>query len=160
MLDWQNITNAPVWDDMSGFGSNGNTSNIESTMKGYCVDSGPFANLQVLYLDSRLSQHCLSRGFESGETLTALGQHLRPEALEDLMEIPDYNTFNLMLEDGPHDAVPRSIRGDFSLFTAPYGKVLLVPFHTDLHLLTPCSRSGILPSPHPARPALVDLAAT
>ena len=90
-------------------------------MNGYCVDSGPFANLEVLYRNSEPDRHCLSRGFESSETLAELGQKLRPQALDELMKIEEYSVFNLALEDGPHSAVPHSVRGDALLFTAPYG---------------------------------------
>ena len=121
MLDWEDITKAPVWDEHTGFGGNGNVSIEESTMQGHCVDTGPFANLEVLYLGAKSDRHCLSRGFESEETLAEEGRKLRPQALDDLLEMTVYNTFNLGLENGPHSAIPYSVRGDFSLFTAPYG---------------------------------------
>ena len=44
-----------------------------------------------------------------------------PAALEGLLRIDDYGSFNLGLEDGPHIAIPRSVREDFSLLTAPSG---------------------------------------
>ena len=121
MLDWEDVTKAPVWDPENGFGGNGDPDVGESIVKGHCVTDGPFAMLEVLYLKSELKPHCLSRGFESGTALAQLGQGLRPQVLEDLLAMGDYETFNLGLEDGPHISIPRSIRGDFSLFTAPYG---------------------------------------
>ena len=107
MLDWEDVTKSPVWD---WFGGNGNTSNGRPTLSGYCVDNGPFANLEVLYLDSKLDPHCLSRGFETGETLSEEGQKLRPQALDDLLKTVEYNDFNLGLENGPHSAVPHNMR--------------------------------------------------
>ena len=77
--------------------------------------------LTVPFLDEMLKPHCLSRGFESGASLRNLSQMIRPEALETLFSHSDYEKFNLGLENGAHIAIPRSIRGDFSLFTAPSG---------------------------------------
>lgn len=39
-----------------------------------------------------------------------------------LLLSPDYNGLNLGLEHGPHVAIPKSINGDFSLHTAPFGE--------------------------------------
>lgn len=38
-----------------------------------------------------------------------------------VLDEPDYYGFLLMLEDGPHSAIPITVRGDFSRFTAPNG---------------------------------------
>ena len=46
---------------------------------------------------------------------------MRPETLERLLDEPNYESFNLGLEYGPHIAVPLIIRGDFYRVTAPYG---------------------------------------
>lgn len=51
---------------------------------------------------------------------------LKPEVLEALMAMDSYEDFNLGLEHGPHLAIPQSIRGDFSLLTAPSGKLALI----------------------------------
>ena len=77
--------------------------------------------LEVPYLDSDFEPHCLSRRFESSDILLRLGQSLQPKAVEELLNKPDYESLNLGLESGPHNAIPQSIRGDFSLFTAPSG---------------------------------------
>lgn len=121
ILDWEDITQAPVWHEKDGFGTNGDPSVGEAIMGGHCVVDGPFARLEVPYIDKRPKPHCLSRGFESGGQLAKHGSWFRPEAMEKLQRGNDYNAFNLGLEDGPHIAIPRSIRGDFSMFTAPYG---------------------------------------
>ena len=120
-LDWEDVTRAPVWDPETGFGGSGDPNVGESIVEGHCVVDGPFAMLEVLYLDDTLEPHCLSRGFESGAGLEQQGQHVRPETLERLLALDDYGVFNIGLEDSAHIAIPRSIRGDFSLFTAPYG---------------------------------------
>lgn len=49
-LDWEDITKAPIWDPVIGFGGNGNESDAES-IHGHCVTDGPFARLEVLYVE-------------------------------------------------------------------------------------------------------------
>ena len=90
-------------------------------LNGHCIDNGPFAQLEVLYLAGDYQPHCLSRGFEHGQELARLSRGLRPESLEDLLLKPNYEDFNLGLEEGPHLSVPRIVRGDFTAFTAPSG---------------------------------------
>lgn len=64
--------------------------------------------------------HCLSRGFHAGDTLGGLpGAEVRPEAIEEVLRQPDYGSFFLALEHGPHNEIPNGIRGDFIKFTAP-----------------------------------------
>jgi tyrosinase len=72
-------------------------------------------------MDKIFYPHCLSRGFVDDVELKEQGDLVRPEAIDKLMEISDYNSFNLGLENTAHLAIPRSIRGDFSLLTAPSG---------------------------------------
>ena len=121
VLDWEDITQAPVWHEKDGFGTNGDPSVGEAIIGGHCVVDGPFARLEVPYIDKRPKPHCLSRGFESGGQLAMHGSWFRPKAMEELQRGNDYDAFNLGLEEGPHNAIPRIIRGDFSMFTAPYG---------------------------------------
>lgn len=85
----------------------------------------------MLYIDERLTPHCLSRGFESGEELAEHGTWFRPEVMENLQRGNDYEAFNLGLEDGPHIAIPRSIQGDFSMFTAPYSLLHVIALLKD-----------------------------
>ncbi|KAI9711766.1 MAG: hypothetical protein M1820_001911 [Bogoriella megaspora] len=134
-LDWNDIRKSPVWStDDTGFGTDGNPEVGEEMLKGHCVVDGPFANLTVLYLDEKDRPHCLSRGFNSGEDLMRYGSMLRPSEVEGLLDDPEYKSFNLRLEDSAHIAVPRSIRGDFSMLTAPYDPVFLL-HHTQLDRL-------------------------
>ena len=118
-LDWENITMAPIWDSGTGFGGNGNTSQGPAVFKAYCVTEGPFAHLQVPYFETIHQPHCLLRGFD--ENLTGFRNALRPESLQKLLLSDDYESLNLGLENGPHIAIPKSINGDFSLHTAPFG---------------------------------------
>lgn len=119
-LDWEDVTQAPVWDPILGFGGDGDGKDTES-IHGHCVTDGPFARLKVLYVEKFPYPHCLSRGFARGENLTRFSAALEPTALDDLLGTPDYASFNLGVEDGPHLSIPRSIHGDFSTVTAPAG---------------------------------------
>ena len=113
-LDWEDLKNAPIWDATLGFGGDGNASE-PSVADGNCVTDGPFGRLTALFVDSAPQPHCLSRSFQD------VGPNIRPEAVERVLQLPDYESFNLGLEEGPHRDIPYSIRGDFYIFTAPYG---------------------------------------
>jgi tyrosinase len=86
------------------------------------VTDGPFAHLEVLYVERYPYPHCLSRDFARGEALQNFSRAIRPAALNELLKIKDYETFNLAVEDGPHLSIPRFVHGDFSTITAPAGK--------------------------------------
>jgi tyrosinase len=118
---------SPVWDAATGFGGNGNENANESVGKGHCVTEGPFANLTVKYYSAQNEPHCLSRGFLHGDILDRrFGARVHPDNVEAILQEPDYDTFNVRLEAGPHDAVPRGVNGDFSRETAPNGKFFQV----------------------------------
>lgn len=73
------------------------------------------------YIGADYKPHCLSRGFPTDKQVARLSQSLRPEALEGILSVLDYESLNSALENGPHLAVPKIIRGDFQYFTAPNG---------------------------------------
>lgn len=125
-LDWENITTSPIWAIDTGFGGNGNTSHGAAVFQAYCVTEGPFAYLHVPYFENIYRPHCLLRGFD--QNLTNFRDALKPESLQDLLLSQDYDKLNLGLENGPHVAIPKSINGDFSLHTAPFG----IHHHLDL----------------------------
>lgn len=157
-LDWKDVTKSPVWDLEEGFGGNGNVSIKEPLLDGYCLTQGPFSRLEVPYIGADYKPHCLSRRFQSGEKLARLGQALAPQAVESVLNLSDYESFNLALEDGPHLAVPKIIRGDFQYFTAPNGLSIWSLSNcrrTDLIALRPLVHSP----PHATRSFMVDMAA-
>ena len=121
-LDWENIASSPVWNVETGFGGNGNFSVGHPVLKAHCVTEGPFAGLEVLYFENIYQPHCLLRGFDKPPK--SFRRELQPKALLKLLLSPDYDSINLGLEHGPHNAIPRSINGDFSLQMAPFGKNL------------------------------------
>ena len=123
-LDWENITRSPVWDVQTGFGGSGNTSAGPPVFKAYCMTEGPFAHLEVPYFEHIYQPHCLLRGFD--DHLEDYRVELQPKALMRLLLSPNYTALNLGLEHGPHISIPKSVNGDFSLHTAPYGTFISV----------------------------------
>jgi tyrosinase len=124
-LDWKNLTQAPVWDATQGFGGNGAVDSTVTVGHGRCVQDGPFAHLQLQYYNNDWRPHCLSRGFIPAELQEHFGaQRLNSSAMAAVMDEPDYYKFLMKLEEGPHSAIPITVRGDFSRFTAPNGKCL------------------------------------
>ena len=154
------MTKSAIWDLRVGFGGNGNSSLKNPFLDGYCLTEGPFSMLEAAYIGPEYKPHCLSRGFESGENLAKLGESLKPEAVEQVLSLPDYDAFNIGLENGPHLAIPKIIAGDFQYFSAPNGMVFsfgrdLVCWKTNLAVL----RSCILFASHTDRSYMVDVAA-
>jgi tyrosinase len=122
-LDWQNLTNAPIWDDEHGFGTSGVAEKSKSAiLNGHCVVNGPFKDFVIPYLDTQETPHCLSRGFAQGKELQKQAEMVSPNEIESLLALHSYDAFNLGLEHGPHLAIPRFVRGDFLLLTAPSGQ--------------------------------------
>ncbi|KAF2676443.1 Di-copper centre-containing protein, partial [Lentithecium fluviatile CBS 122367] len=114
-------------DRKRGFGSDGDSSiSRRPILDGYCVRDGPLQNFEISYLDKRYYPHRLSRGFLAGEDLRNQSESLSPERMEELLRLDHYDSFNLGLENGPHLAIPRSVRGDFSLLTAPSDPVFFL----------------------------------
>ncbi|KAG9193566.1 tyrosinase [Alternaria panax] len=122
-LDWQDLSAAPVWDLDHGFSGNGRESSEPSPFfpRSHCIEEGPFAHVHVSLAGATYAPHCLTRDFGSfkHEPVANLSQHLRPRAIEALMEEDDYYKFLVKFEDGAHIAIPKFIMGDFRLFTSP-----------------------------------------
>ena len=93
----------------------------------------------MFYEDQELP-HCLSRGFAKGAELRQLTDLIDPAALESLMDEADYATFAPELERRAHTFISKSIRGDFSKYTGPYGRfpLLRAPTTTSTHFI--CGR--------------------
>ncbi|KAK2025705.1 Di-copper centre-containing protein [Colletotrichum zoysiae] len=113
-LDWDDITNSPIFDSKLGFGGDGDPKAPEH-QNAHCVTDLPFKNLRPQWYGSAYDPHCLSRSFNEDW----LAHYMNPEALEKVMAATNYEEFYLALEMGPHDIIPLGIRGDFTAFTAP-----------------------------------------
>lgn len=166
-LDWEDLTLSPVWDSDTGFGGNGNSSDEKSVAHGSCVTDGPFARLVALFWGVEDKPHCLSRGFAKHEKVKKFGLKVKPEALQKLLEEPDYDSFNLGLENGPHDTIPSIVRGDFYKVTAPNGMFpsrlqypnSMTPVLVEESKTKTSFRSNFLPASHRAGSNMVAMAA-
>lgn len=97
------------------------------------MSDGPFAGLRLRYLSDDVLSHCLSRDFRSDNGSSHFsGYNFRPEAMSEVFRQRDFNSFLMTLENGPHDAIPLGVRGDFFFFTAPNGECDL--FCKNVHL--------------------------
>jgi tyrosinase len=118
----ESLGTAPVFSNASGFGGNGDPEAPESVSDGHCVTDGPFAGLQLPFYDGDDHIHCLSRGFKFDQKILhghIPGEGVRPSTVEKILSLPDFESFFFALENGPHNAIPTGIHGDFMGFTAP-----------------------------------------
>ncbi|KZL65283.1 tyrosinase central domain containing protein [Colletotrichum tofieldiae] len=129
-LDWERPDAAEVFEPISGFGGNGNVSGALTVGQARCVVDGPFAGLQLQYFDDTSQKpHCLSRNFNNAVQPGTPGYKegqldgapYRPEVLKKVLAEKTYDGFRAALEDGPHNAIPLGLGGDFAAFTAPNG---------------------------------------
>lgn len=73
------------------------------------------------FYDGEFQPHCLSRDFPPEKNLKDLGQLIRPEAIDNLMDGNNYHHFAEELEMRAHKFLSHSVRGDLSRFTGPSG---------------------------------------
>lgn len=139
MLDADDLSTAPIWDAEHGFGGNGALSNSESLWGGYCVTSGPFSGIQRPWLVKPVDgantvvyePHCISRSFlNHDDSITDLERkrvfkihhRVNSEYMETVLVQPDFEAFFRAFENGPHNAIPLFIRGEWNTFSSPNGK--------------------------------------
>jgi tyrosinase len=117
---------SPVFSAEHGFGGDSHPDREPSDEviigEDRCVDNGPFTGLEVHWWGVEDYPHCLSRGFRDGSDMIEMGLIIQPEAIEKLLGLDDYHKFFLGLEEGPHNAIPAAIGGDFFYTVAPYGQ--------------------------------------
>ncbi|KAH8596220.1 hypothetical protein B0O99DRAFT_571195 [Bisporella sp. PMI_857] len=136
-LDWEYLSISPVFSNITGFGGNGDANAPKSVSDGHCVTDGPFANLQLPLYEGDDHAHCLSRGFKFDQKIIhgkISGEYVRPSVVEEILSLPDYESFFLALERHPHNAIPTGIRGDFMGFTAPNDPIFFL-HHSQLDRL-------------------------
>ncbi|GKT84519.1 tyrosinase-like protein [Colletotrichum tofieldiae] len=105
-LDWDDITNSPIFDGKLGFGGDGDPKAPEH-QSAHCVTDLPFKNLRPQWYGSTYDPHCLARSFNEDWS----AHYMNPEALEKVMAATSYEYFFLALEMGPHDIIPLGIGG-------------------------------------------------
>ncbi|TVY13044.1 Tyrosinase ustQ [Lachnellula arida] len=107
-LNVHDLPTAPIWDPITGFGGNGNATGVQ-------------------YYADEAKPHCLSRGFQAPDDMEKYhSARVSEDAIANLMAIPQYNAFNLGMENGPHLAMPHGVLGDFFSDTAPNDPVFFL----------------------------------
>lgn len=132
-LDSHDLSASPIFDLLTGFGGDGDSSGQETEHDGRCVADGPFANTTRAWRalsvghshDVEYGPHCLSRGFRRHDddvgapTWDKLHALISPARVAQTLDQSDYAAFYQDFETGPHNVIPQFIRGDFFTFMAP-----------------------------------------
>lgn len=133
-LDSDDLSSSPVFLASPGFGGDSHPSSEASDIAivggDRCVKDGPFVDLLVHWWTKKGEPHCLSRGFNDIKPMKEIGQSFKPEAIENLLNQPDYQNFFLAMEHGPHNAIQIAIGGDICFNSAPYGQFFHPEFET------------------------------
>ena len=164
-IDWEDIPGSEIWDPETGFGGDGGTDTSETVGFGSCVKNGPFAvNYTVHYFNNTIRPHCLSRGFGRRNTPAHFeSEPFSPATMQRVFQQDTFMNFTTVLENGPHNAIPNNICGDFYAAEAPNGKwaastVQVGLMHMVIVLLTYDIRSCILYPPCTNGPPVVEMA--
>lgn len=125
-LDTDDVTKAPIWDTITGFGGNGDPAInplTESSSK-KCLVDGPLKGLQPAYTMTGYAPHCLARNWNSGAEYPGnmFSDSYTKKAVEEINALDNYPDFRYELEGGPHGAIHSAIGGDMSPATSPNGK--------------------------------------
>ena len=132
--DWVADAAAPrlaaVWDPDTGFGGNG--TGIANTKYSFCVNDGPFANIQLRFYGNDTVTHCLQRQFVDAIPQAGLqemlGFNYDQRAVNNVLASTPYLSFHSQLEGGPHASIHGGVGGSFGdmgPLTSPNGKLLL-----------------------------------
>lgn len=138
VLDSDDLSKAPIWDTVDGFGGNGDINTPITVSEGYCVTGGPFANVTRAWKSRPTGKghelayrpHCMSRGFRNASTVSkyydldiqVLHSRISPKKVQKILEQPDFNSFFQEFEGSAHNAIPLFIMGDWFTLSAPNGK--------------------------------------
>ncbi|PPQ83615.1 hypothetical protein CVT25_006300 [Psilocybe cyanescens] len=143
----QSLSDAPVFDPMTGFGGNGvpgtytlppnnNTDNriFPEAFRG-CLEDGPFANYTLSVGPGKLAtNHCLTRGHNNDAK-----KYLTSAAEANVTRSPNFEVFRVQLEGEPittdhrmHDGGHDAIGGEMSNFYSSPGEPLFYLHHANL----------------------------
>ena len=153
-LDWEDLPNSLIFDPELGFGGDGD-SEAPTFGNAHCVTSMPFKGLKPQWAGTKYDPHCLTRSFNDDDWV---GHFLSPTSLAEVMAKDNYKDFFLALEMRAHDIIPTGVRGDFTAFTAPNGRLHLISRWKHHAQADPFTRSHILPPPRATGPHLVAMA--
>ncbi|KFA68304.1 hypothetical protein S40285_07211 [Stachybotrys chlorohalonatus IBT 40285] len=126
--DWVADAAAPasasVWDPMTGFGGDGVSP--DGSPFSYCVQDGPFANIELRYWNNETRPHCLQRQFMAAIPEAGLQEMLGfaydANVIAGIFTHSTYLDFKGPLEGSPHGAVHAGIsggNGDMGPMTSP-----------------------------------------
>lgn len=131
-MDWDQLAASVVWDERLGFGGDGNRSGAGPfSMKdkfpkpSYCVTSGPFKDVQVMYGTETPAAHCLSRGFYHYEKHIfgqISGEHLAPDKVKALQSAANYDELRNGTEIMVHNGIHWGVGGDFERWSSANGE--------------------------------------
>ena len=123
-LGWKDLTHALIFDSDTGFGGDGDpTGDITIGKTGRCVIDGPFNDIKAKYYDVKYLPHWLSRGFRDYGNIGVIGngETISTEAIDEVLNLENYEQFVEVLENKVHDTIPFGVGGDFETFTASNG---------------------------------------
>ncbi|KAI1662918.1 Di-copper centre-containing protein [Daldinia decipiens] len=137
-LDSDDTPKSSIWDPVTGVGGNGDP-NTPVTIDGYtykCVSDGPFKDLRPAYLTDTYVPHCLRRNFNNGSDSIGdmFSPRYTPDAVAKIHALPDYDSFRINLENGPHGAIHSAVAGDLMPATSPNDPLFFL-HHTQIDRL-------------------------
>ena len=154
VLDSQDPASSPVLDPTTGFAGNGNINDEAINLSfrvpdfgvvdrhAFCVDEGPFSNLQARYNRSAEGMHCLARNFANDSGIGHFdGTLFSRDYVNEILKIDDYLSFTTAIEDGPHWAIHSGMGGDFESISAPMDVRIstnTTPSDLETQVVTPC----------------------
>jgi len=131
-LDRDNLAASVIWDNATGFGGDGNRStpspysvNGANPLQSFCITTGPFKDVRVMYGDGVISPHCISRRFYHFEKQVEgqiSGEHIAPAVIGALENAKDYDSFRNSSEFMLHNSIHWGVGGDFERWSSPNGK--------------------------------------
>lgn len=118
-LDSADMPASTIWDPVTGFGGDGNSSVLDGYYK--CVTDGPFKDLHPSYLAGNLREHCLARAFNNGtaEPGNMFNVQYTPERVAEIHAHANFPSFHNDLETGPHGAIHSAVGGDLFPSSSP-----------------------------------------
>ncbi|WDK18396.1 hypothetical protein CGRA01v4_09681 [Colletotrichum graminicola] len=118
-MDWMDLHGSSIWNNVTGFGGDGDPAGPIVVGEGRCVTDGPFSNLRPIRYNQTDLKHCLARGFRN---VDAIGRPLNPwfgpGSIGRLLRTPGYRDFEWDMENRLHNRMHRAVSGDFLSLTA------------------------------------------
>ncbi|TIC95046.1 Tyrosinase ustQ [Colletotrichum higginsianum] len=118
-MDWMDLHSSSIWNNVTGFGGDGDPAGPIVVGEGRCVTDGPFSNLRPVRYNHTSLEHCLARGFRNEDAAgRPLNTWFGPESIGRLLRTPRYRDFEWDMENRLHNRMHRAVSGDFLSLTA------------------------------------------